>query len=106
MKTETPPQPTIAELWGELQKAIPHGSFYAINAPKFDDPQFQQSALDVADRFRSLRQQLLERCKSEPSYLDAVFVNGIISYHKEMSAYHAFWAWELEQREREAKNEH
>ena len=58
--------PTIAGLWAKLQKAIPHGPFFAANPPRFDDPEFQQFALGVVGVLGSLRQHLSDIAKTVP----------------------------------------
>lgn len=94
MKTKTPP-PTIADLWWVFI------GLDKVNRSYMSHPEYATARIE---RHAQLRQQLLERCKNEPSYMDAHFAGKMIEYHKELSAYHAFWAWELEQRENEAAN--
>jgi len=91
MNTETPTPPTIAELWREFQRLSE-----AYN-PDFGEDQ------QLAINYHALRSQLLERCKRPPRTAMVGSPEFFINSHKEHSAYHAFCAWELEQREKDAK---
>lgn len=112
MNTETPTTPTIAELWGKL---------------KFRDDRFARKHLEELDGvdFDALRAQLIERCEKVKDTLGNYdsFTTGhdaecrplIDVEHRghdredspetarEMSAAYAFWAWELEQRQKESQ---
>lgn len=114
-----PTTPTIAELWREFEKIKNH----RYDAQKLDDPGFRKMAQDANGGFESLRAQLIERCKRVPDQdgdlttlrlvcnRDRIATEPCGILHRvdnsktarEMSAAYAFWAWELEQREKEAQ---
>jgi len=101
MKTETPP--TIAELWSRfdsIKNRFGSSKDYAklIDLRRYANP--AQGRIDWVKEIVLLRQQLVERC-SVPCYNFNASPLEEIEYHKEMSAIHGFWAWELEQRQRE-----
>ncbi len=117
--------PTITQLWAKLQKALPHGPFFAANPPRFDDPEFQQFALGVVGVLGSLRQQLSDIAKTVPdsggqSSIFAIDGGTLLIENTvdrlrhdnaetlaEFTAACGFWLSELQQRqvEKEAKGE-
>lgn len=97
MSTENP-IPTIAELWDRFQKLgnyIETEKFLQSWGTKGSDGLSHDGRNHSSDEIelQSLRQQLLEKCQNEPSYLDAHFAGTMAEYHKEMSAIHAFKAY-------------
>jgi len=125
MNTKTP-LPTIAELWGKLQKE--RLNVVSFTGMALHDVGWEQEKCDAIARLQSLRQQLLERCGQVPDksgYYSRFFIierTLNVSFHdtsgawviqsryddvdtaREMSAAYAFWAWELEDREKEAND--
>ncbi len=124
-------QPTIAELWREFQKIeVKHR--FALNRADFEWKDARKNWLASAENWRierqALRSQLIERCanvKDSKGYFSLFEINrGKIETQlvdecenlvriwridtaetaREMSAAYAFWAWELEQRQKEARN--
>ena len=104
-------QPTIAELWREFQKLMKVSK---------RNPLYWSNQWDK----RNIRSQLIERCKrvdeSGGYYTLFTLDEFVIAVHckpngspkhrredssetaREMSAAYAFWAWEREQRQKEA----
>ena len=114
--------PTIAELWGRLQfKAAQERdreSGAAIYPDKADN--WRAFAQKARDEYAPIRQQLVERCGSttlQNGWMAFCFAGknvGITSTGTlyanhieltELSSICAFWAWELEQREKESKGD-
>ena len=115
MSTET--QPSIAELWGQ---------FYPYAAGILSFWGTVSDAHPDKARAEALRTQLIERCKrvdeSGGYYTLFTLDEFVIAVHckpngapkhrredssetaREMSAAYAFWAWELEQRQKEVSN--
>ena len=101
MSTET--QPSIAELWGQ---------FYPYAAGILSFWGTVSDAHPDKARAEALRTQLIERCTELVDCIDGHFCishklilrisHGQIDAFKEASAIFAFWAWELEQRQKEA----
>lgn len=102
MKTETPP--TIAELWGFLDQ---FSRQYQLGLSAKDENFPRCLVAQYGPLIQPLRQQLLERCARPPRVPMNEDIQFFIKSHQEHSSYHAFWAWELEQRQREkeAQNE-
>ena len=122
MKTETPPTPTptIAELWGRLEDDLETASVFSEDV---------KERLGYNESIKYLRQQLVERCKIFRGHFDklenrirfgiTVFQTETVSMTTpeghgmplnandlmELSAICAFWAWEIEQREKEASGD-
>lgn len=113
MKTEV--KPTIAWLWERLQDDLETSSVFS-DAVK--------DRLGYTESIESLRQQLLEQCRKvqaeglEIEYTTFGIDGFIISEQsfegvridntnsaKEMGCAYLFWAWELEQREKEASGD-
>ena len=114
--------PTIAELWGELQKEEKFLTAYTDLSK--NDGWWIQPTMDSLSRFQSLRQQLVEWCKEvDDADRDttklwvccngdrvAIQTPGILEFVgsprelRELGAACEFWAWELEQREKEIGN--
>lgn len=94
-------QPTIAELWRRLDEcARMHFLFpeWAIQ-----DADYYES---LGKEIEALRAQLIRICDNHhfnyiPPEMDAP-ADEWISYHRDMAVFHAFWAWETEQRQKEA----
>ena len=121
MKTETPPTPTptIAELWGEFQKTFKHKpAMYLRHAANkgIEVTRYAKPIADAAIKYKSLRQQLLERCAPWITWNSDGSINARISFVpsnadaetlRKCAAICEFAAWELEQRQREkeAKSE-
>ena len=127
MKTEV--KPTIAWLWDRFQKLgnyIETEKFLQSWGTKGSDGLSHDGRNHSSDEveLQSLRQQLVERCKKvqseglEIEYTTFGIDGFIISEEsfegvridnansaREMSAAYAFWAWELEQREKEASGD-
>lgn len=113
MKTKTQPTPTIAELWRLFKMQVNSAQTAETlanvqRAEKGKRAKMLASKIDFTAKERhkyaeSLRQQLVEWC-SVPCYNFSASPLEEIEYHKEMSAIHGFWAWELEQREKEVQN--
>jgi hypothetical protein len=104
---------TIAELWDEfdgiIRLSIPHLDKLSSHEYSVDDarrPEYARQLKQCNERLAELRDQLLKR--REPPLPVCVDENGvghadpfrILEYHREMSAWHAFIAWELEQRQK------
>ena len=114
MKNETQPQPqpqpTIAELWDrfvKLENYIETEKILQSWGTKGSDGLSHDGRNHTADEkeIKAIRTQLIERCN--PLFEDKIMPDRPskalwAEFHREMSAYHAFWAWELEQRQKEA----
>ena len=105
---------TIEELWGNLQKEEAKS---ANHWKRFEKTQ-SDSALIWHTKAKAdvliLRQHLLERCSELVDCADGHFSinqklilrisHGEINAFKEGAAILSFWAWELEQRQKEQQN--
>ncbi len=121
-----PTSPTIAELWREFQKTLKHKpAMYISHAAHkgMEVTRYAKHIAEAATKYAALRAQLIERCKRVPDQdgdlttlrlvcnRDRIATEPCGILHRvdnsktarEMSAAYAFWAWELEQREKEAQ---
>jgi len=123
--------PTIAELWKEadylIELTIPHLEGLTNPNNRVNEerrPYYISQLAKCKEKLESLRQQLLERCRKvqaeglEREYTTFGIDGFIISEQsfegvridntnsaKEMGCAYLFWAWELEQREKEASGD-
>ena len=97
-----PTTPTIAELWRKFQLSCKDVAFYRQLNGTLQSIEAKKIAAAEAN-FTAIRAQLIER--KEPSLPVCVDENGVghadqyrmSDYHREMSAYHGYKAWEIEQ---------
>ena len=117
MSEQKTPQPTIAELWDMMTSRLKDAK----------DEWFSDHGRETFRKeAETLRAQLIERCKrvdeSGGYYTLFTLDEFVIAVHckpngspkhrredssetaREMSAAYAFWAWELEQRQKEVSN--
>lgn len=93
--------PAIAELWRKFQESIAKAKAHERDA-KIEGMSLSRTVFEVETKnAKALRAQLIERCKRPPRVAMVGSVQLFIDSHKEHSAYHAFKAWELEQRQKE-----
>jgi hypothetical protein len=126
-KLEATATATIAELWDEfdglVRLSIPHlaklvSPAYNVDAAR--RPEYEQQLKQCNERLAEIRDQLIERCAVVPdqdgdptTFLFACGGDRLatepcgildridnIETAREISAAYAFWAWELEQRQK------
>lgn len=115
---------STADLWRELRKE--ESILRSYTCLSKNDGWWVQPAKDSGERLEFLRAQLLDRCKrvdeSDGYYTEFAINEYVIATHykpngspkhkredapataREMSVAYAFWAWELEQRQRESND--
>jgi len=122
---ESNPTPTIAELWREFKKICIWINYYSVDNPPQGEDVGTVPAKGWA-KIPALRAQLIERCKRVPDsdgyYTEFQICEGVLDSWlcmpdgtrsktkrqdtwatiQNLCAAYAFWAWELEQREKES----